>query len=153
MYTWVTLLLLKHSFCYTDIVDIEPQQRSMARNDIECPGDTRPYRCSIVSDSDQLTWTISIQGQMSINITYSENTNDRTSLNSYITTVLTEHRSGVLIRSILEVTVRPDIPTDQIMLECSNANVNDSAHFRINTARKYSILSSSIISLLHFFPL
>ena len=104
----------------------------MAREDIECPGDTRPYRCSVYSRSErtELTWIVTIPGEMPINITYSNYTNDMATLNSYITTVVTGFSSREFIHSTLEVTLHEET-ADSILLECSNQNANDSAHFPI----------------------
>ncbi len=113
----------------------------MSRDDIECPGDIIPYNCSIQSNSEtvHLTWRVILPGQMSFNVTYYGGFENRTRLNSYISTYLTGFRSDEFIHSTLEVTVRPDIPTDQIMLECSIGDLgNHTSTVFINTSGEYS---------------
>ncbi len=90
--------------------------------------------CSILSNSVaiQLTWRVSIPELEPVNITYSTATSDRTNLNSYISTVLTGFGSGEFIHSTLEIIVIPDIPTDQIVVECMDDNQNDSIIVLIN---------------------
>ncbi len=109
----------------------------MSRNDIECPGDIVSYNCSIQSNSEMvhLTWHVTLPGQMPVNITYYGMSYNRTNLSSYISTYLTGFRSDEFIHSTLEVTVHPDIPTDQIILQCSIDNLaNDTTIVLINTS-------------------
>ena len=117
------------------------------RDDIECPGDIVPYNCSIESNSENihLTWHVSIPGQMPINITYSSaNHGHVTRLNNYITTYVTGLRRDQFIHSTLELTVEPEIPADQIMLECSISDIgNDSADVFINISSKLSYITKN----------
>ncbi len=56
-------------------------------------------------------------------------------MSSYISTYLTGFRSDEFIKSTLEVIVQPDIPTNQILLECLISGLeNDTAIVRINTS-------------------
>ena len=111
----------------------------MSRDDIECPEDIIPYNCSIKSNSEtvHLTWNVTLPGQMPLNITYYgylENSNSFL-LNSYITTLLTGFRNDEFIHSMLEVTVVPGIPTDQITIECSIDDLgSDAVTIFINTS-------------------
>ena len=102
------------------MVEIIPLGRVVSRTDIECPGDIIPYNCSIQSNSEtiHLTWRVSIPGLSPINITYSNTTNAVTNLTGYITSSVMGFRSDEFIYSSLEVTVQPEIPTEQIVLEC-----------------------------------
>ena len=114
----------------------------MSRDDIECPEDIIPYNCSIQSNSEtiHLTWSVTLPGQMSLNITYYSylEFSDDLWLNSYITTSLLGFRSDEFIHSILEITVEPDIPTDQIKIECSIDNLeNDTITVFINTSGEF----------------
>ncbi len=124
-------------FLFTAIVTIIPLERNVSRDDIECPGDIIPYNCSIESNSEtvRLTWRVTLPGQTPFNVTYDGEFGNRTSLNSYISTSLTGFRSDEFIHSTLEVTVQPDIPTDQIMLECSIGDLgNQITTVLINTS-------------------
>lgn len=108
----------------------------MARGDIECPGDTRSYRCSVITNRDraQITWTVTIPEEMPISVTYFNYTMDMvTILNSYITTVVTNFSSQEFIFSTLEITVRPET-ADSIRLECSNEIVDDDLLLNIDTS-------------------
>ena len=108
-------------------------ERTAPRTDIECPRDIIRYECAIQTNSEimLLTWQVSLQEQIPVSVNV---TNKATILNDYITAALTEFTRGELIRSILEVTVFPGISTDQIVLTCSNQNVNDSIGVLVNTA-------------------
>ena len=120
---------------YAAIVEIIPLNRSVARNDIECPGDIIPYNCSIQSNSEavDLTWHVTLPGEASISITYPNDRSNRTNLNSYISSSLEGLRSDEYIHSTLRITVHPDISTDQIMLQCSIADLgNDTAIVHIS---------------------
>ena len=125
---------------FTASVQIIPIERIVSRSDIECPGDIIPYNCSIQSNSEtvHLTWRVILPGQMPINITlYPNVTIDGVNFNSYIAASITGFRSDEFIHSTLEVTVQPDISTDQIMLECSIEDLgNDSVTVLINTSRE-----------------
>lgn len=129
-----------HDSVFTALVEILPLERLVSRDDIECPGDIIPYNCSIQSNMEMvhLTWHVTIPEEMTINITYFSDTTNRTQLNSYITTAVTAFRSDEFIHSTLEIRVVPDIPTDQIILECSIDNLgNDTYTVLINTSSEY----------------
>ena len=131
---------------YAASVEIIPLDRNVSRNDIECPGDIIPYNCSIQSNSEavHLTWLVTLPGEASVSVTYPNGDANRTSLNGYITTFLREFRSDEFIHSTLEVTVQPDLPTDQIMVECSIGDLhNDTIIVEINTSSKYNVASRS----------
>ena len=124
----------------TASVEIIPLDRIVMRNDIECPGDIVPYNCSIESNSEtiHLTWSVSVPGEMPVNITYSNATfGNITSLNSYITTSVTGFRRDQFVHSVLEVLVEPGIPTNQITLECSIGDIgNDTKSVLINISSR-----------------
>ena len=110
---------------FSAFVEIIPLDRG---ENIECPGDIILYNCSIQSNSEavHLTWRVTLPGEIPISITYP---NPSISFNStYITTSLTGFRSDEFIHSTLEVSLQPDILTEEIMIECSIGDLgNDTA--------------------------
>ena len=121
-------------FNFVASVKIIPLEHVMFTSNILCPGDIIPYNCSIQSNSEtvHLTWRVTIPGEMPINITYYNITDEITNLNSFITTTITDFRSDMLIHSMLEVSVAI---ADQILLECSIDDLqNDSTTVVINTS-------------------
>ena len=122
-------------------VFITPLERNVSEEGIECPGDIIPYNCSIQSNSEMvhLIWRVTLPGQISQAVIYNgiENLDNRSSLNSYISTYLTAFKSNEFILSTLEITVVSDIPANGIMLECLiDALGNDSTFVFINTSSK-----------------
>ena len=120
-------------------MEITPLERDVSRDDIECPGDIIPYNCSILSNSEtvHLTWRVTLPGEISISTTYPNANINRSRLSSYITTSLTGFRSDEFIHSVLEVAVYPDIPTDQIIVQCSISDLsNDTIIVAINKSSK-----------------
>ena len=112
----------------------------VSREEINCPGDILRYNCSIMSNSESihLTWRVTLPGQMPINITYSNITNDLTNLNMYTTTSLTEFQDDKYVHSTLEITVHLDIPRDFITLECLIGDLgNDTVSTRANISGKF----------------
>ena len=89
---------------------------------IACPGDTISYNCSIQSNSEtlDLTWRVTFQGEAPMAITYPSAISNRTIMNSFITTSLTAFRSEEFIHSTLDVTVQSKIPSVLFALECFN---------------------------------
>ena len=108
----------------------------MSRKDIECPNDIIPYNCSILSNSEtvHLTWHIVVPGQIPINITYT-NISARNNLDVYIASSVTAFQNDEFIHSTLEITVYPNISTDQIVLACSIDDLgNDSIVVHVNSS-------------------
>ena len=104
--------------------------RNFARDDINCPGDTTSYRCSVMSNSEtvQLTWRVTLPGMMPVNITYDStslpNTQD-TSFGYSITTMLTNFTMDTYIESTIVFTVLSDLAMNGTMLECISENLDD----------------------------
>ena len=98
----------------------------VARDTIECPGDIIRYACAVRSNSEsvQLTWSVTIPGQTPINATLFGSEN-KTTLNSFITVSVTRFMSNMFIDSVLEITVQLGIPNNQIMLECLTENLGN----------------------------
>ena len=98
-------------------------ERNFFRDDINCPGDTILYRCSIASNSEtvQLTWLVTLPGMVPVNITYDNtsipNTVDTTFGNN-ITTTLTNFTVDLYTESTIMFTVLRDVVMNGTMLEC-----------------------------------
>ena len=117
-----------------------------SRDEIDCPGDILRYNCSIMSNSESihLTWRVTFPGQMPINVTYSNVTNDLTNLNMYTTTSLTEFQNDEYVHSTLEITVQPDIPTDFITSECLISDLgHDTVFTHVNISGEFLSFSSA----------
>ena len=118
----------------TGSVTISIHEQNISRPDINCPGDTFSYNCTITSNSEtihHLTWRVTYPGHKSINITY----NGSSSLNSVdlfdmqIRAVMTAYRAYEYIESIITVKVLGNI-TDEVKLECIIEGLaNDSVTF------------------------
>ena len=118
-------------FIYVADVDLTLVEQNFARNDINCPGDTISYRCSVVSNSEtvQLTWRVTLPGMMPVNITYDNtsisNTVD-TVFGNNITTILTNFTVDTYIESRIVFTVLRDVILNGTMLECLSEHLDDS---------------------------
>ncbi len=55
-------------------VNLDILERNITRPNIDCPGDTLSYNCSVVMNTDRvdLTWIITLPGQIPISITYDD---------------------------------------------------------------------------------
>ena len=85
-------------------------------------------------------WSVTLPGQMSVNITY-DGFSGETSLSSFINTSVTDFRSDEFIHSTLEVTVYPEIPTNQILLKCSMGDSEPyaTAIVNVNISSEWSV--------------
>ena len=99
---------------------------NVSSQDIECPGMTIPYRCSVVSNSEtvQLTWLASFPGGEEVTISYVDDstltmTQD---LGLGITSVLTQYTRDVFIESEITLTVLQNSMNGTV-LECSTENL------------------------------
>ena len=94
-------------------VQLIPLERDVSRMDIECPGDMITYRCSVMSNSEtvQLTWRVTLPGQMPVSTTYDNTSNLNTvdNLGMNITTTLEEFRSDEYIESTIVLTILEDV--------------------------------------------
>ena len=110
-------------------VTIVPFDRNVSRSDIECPGDTLSYQCSIQSNSEsvRLNWQIFFPGENSVNITYDNSSmaNQLHFLGRGITTVLSRYIADVLVESILMLTVLRDVDImNGTIIECSSGDLD-----------------------------
>ena len=111
------------------LVDLVSLGRNVSRLDIECPGDTISYICSVMSNSEmvQLTWRVTLPGGMTANVTYDNtsilNTVDDIGIH-YIVTILTGYTSGEYIESTIVFTVLADVDLNVTMLECISEDLD-----------------------------
>ena len=123
-------------------MNINPLERISNRNDLECPGDTIPYNCTIVSNSEfvHLIWRVTLPGLVPIKITYVDvqNGSNVSSFNSnIIATSLEQYSQDQYISSRLELTIQANFSIDQTQLECSIGNIgNDSVVTEIDSSGK-----------------
>ena len=132
------------------VIILVPLERNVSRDDIECPGDTIPYRCSIQSNSEtvQLTWRVTLPGQTAINITYdntsSLNTEDNLAIN--VITTLTEFTIDEYIESTIVFRVLSDVAMNQTKLDCVSEDLDEETLFVfVNTTGMYSVIIFGII--------
>ena len=92
-------------------------ERNEMFNDIDCPGDTIAYHCSIASNSEtiHLTWTVSFPGLTPYNITYD---------NSSVLNEVNDH-GGMGIKTVLtNYTHQDTIASDIVFKLIRNASMN-----------------------------
>ena len=126
---------------YTASLSLIFIQRNNSRPDIECPGDTISYNCSIVSNAIylRLTWVVTFPGLSPITLTYgADSTLDvKDLLDMNISTTLTEFRASEYIESVIELTVFRGIEMNTTLLECSIAGYGSvSEEISFNTSGK-----------------
>ena len=116
----------------TASVNLVLLERDTSRSDIDCPGDTLSYRCSVVSNSEtvQLTWRVTLPGMMPVNITYDNtsipNTVD-TAFGNNITTTLTNFTADLYIESTNVFTVLRDVTMNGTEIACISAHLDDNS--------------------------
>ena len=104
-------------------MELDSLERNVSRLDIECPGDTISYICSVMSNSErvQLTWRVTLPGGMTANIIYDNtsiiNTMVDIGINSIATTLISYTRNEN-IESTIVFTVLADVDLNVTMLEC-----------------------------------
>ena len=115
-----------HDYFFPATVNLDILERNITRPNIDCPGDTLSYNCSVVMNTDRvdLTWIITLPGQIPISITY-DNTSvldDLDYLDESVITTLTEYRSDEYIESIATIIVMSNITLNQSKIECTISN-------------------------------
>ncbi len=116
--------------------------RTVSRTDIDCPGDTLPFRCSILSNSEtiQLTWHIFFPDKMlPIRFTYDNTSmlNNVAVLALNITAVLTSYVKDESAESIITLTVLKGVPMNETKIQCSSEELdNITVAVYVNTAGK-----------------
>ena len=116
-----------------------PLPRNISRQDIECPGDTIPYRCSINSNSEavQLMWRVTFPGQDTITIVYTNASDQNSSdfLASNVTSRLIQYRSNIGVESEIVLTVLQNVSMNGTLVECRSEDLdNDVVVVYINTS-------------------
>lgn len=125
--------------------------------EIECPGDTISYNCSIQSNSEtlHLTWQVLLPEQSPINITHYKNASipsDLHNLSGIINSTLTDFSSGQYIESALVLTIVADITINQTQLSCIIDNIgNDTVHVFVNKSGKKQLVRCLIFYVLFFY--
>ena len=136
------------NFFYSASVSLYLLERNKKFTDIDCPGDTLTYNCSIPSNSEsiQLIWNITQPGKMPIGITYNSTSilNNIDYLDANISTLLTEYREEEYIESVLTLTILSDFILNGTIVKCSfSSTVSRQTIVFINTsgmnAKKYSL--------------
>ncbi len=98
------------------------------RPDIDCPGDTVSYNCSILTNSEtvQLEWRITLPGSILLLSMYDNpaSLNNIDNLAMGVDTILTQYRSDTYIESIIIFTVLMGITFNQSNLQCRSANLD-----------------------------
>ena len=105
-----------------------PLERNTLRNDIECPGDTVPYNCSITSNSEavQLTWRVTLPGMSPLNVTLDNSSISTVQhLGVNITSVLIEFRTDEYAESVIFFTVLSDVAMNGTKLSCISEDLNE----------------------------
>ena len=112
-------------------------ERNTSRQDIDCPGDTISYNCTILTNSEtpHLTWRVTLPGNVPLNITYdnSSNQGNLNYLGMNISSTLREIRYGY-IESVIVLTVVNDVNLNGTELECSIGADFDVATVTVNTS-------------------
>ncbi len=122
-------------------VSLNLLEKNTVRSDIDCPGDTLSYNCSVQSNSENvhLTWTITLPNKMTMVITYDSTSrlNESNYLDESISTILTDIRSDEYIESVLTVTLLSNVSLNGSRIECNIANLSsDSILLRVVTSGK-----------------
>ena len=98
-------------------------ERNEISLDIDCPGDTIIYNCSILSNSEtvHLTWGINFPGLIPINLTFDGNSvpNNAVYLDFNVSVTLTEYRSDRYIESIIILTLLKNFSMNGTLVKCS----------------------------------
>lgn len=112
-----------------------PLPRNVSRPDIECPGDTISYSCSVMSNSEiaELMWSVSIPGEMPLTVLYNGTSavNSESNLDTRVSTILTRRDTTILteltrlenIESLITFTLR-DGSLNNTKVQCSSEDLN-----------------------------
>ena len=124
----VLIVVLDTYFILLAMVTITALQRNVSRQDIECPGDTIPYRCSVQSNSEtvQLNWMVTFPGQDTIIMVLYTNDSSRnavTFLPMNLTARLTQYEVDQNVESELVLTVLQTVPMNGTILECRSEDL------------------------------
>ena len=100
----------------------------ISRDDIECPGDTIPYICSVQSNSENimLMWLVTFPGKAPLTMTYTNFSHAETlnSLGMNVTTVVTNNEMGDFIESVIVLTVLRNVSMNGTLVECRSEDLD-----------------------------
>ena len=111
-----------HSYDFSASINLTLLEQNTLREDIDCPGDTVSYNCSILSNSENvhLYWNVTFPGLMPISIFYDNTSNvnimDYWPMN--ISSILLDYRRGEYIESIIVLTVLQNFSMNGTELIC-----------------------------------
>ncbi len=99
-------------------------ERNTLRSDIDCPGDTISYNCSVLlsNNSAELTWTIALPGKIPLNITYDDSSlidNGTDILGMGVSTLLVDYRRNEYIESVVVLTLMKNVTLNGSIVECN----------------------------------
>ena len=122
-------------------------ERNTVRSDIDCPGDTISYNCSILSNSEtvHLIWNVEFPGLMPISIAYDNTSvlNNLDNLAMNINTTLSNYIDNEYIESIIVLTVLRNVIMNRTRLVCGIGDLeNTITSVIVNTSGKFLGTSS-----------
>ena len=128
-------------------------ERNTAKLDIDCPGDTIIYNCSIHSNSEMvhLVWNIILPDFMPLTVIYDNTSilNKIDSLDISFLTMVTNYNSGEYIESIIFFNVLGNITRSGTLLECSISDLDtESLTIFENISCKLSALDTTYFQFL-----
>ena len=124
--------------CFAASVNLTLLSQNSARPDIDCPGDTISYNCSIESNTTNLhlTWNIILPDLSSESITYDNDSvvNNLDSLPLSINTLLSKYVSGQYIESIIFFMVIRNGTLNGTKFQCSIQDLDEMSGVLTSTA-------------------
>lgn len=127
-------------FYFSATISLYPLQRTTSRQDIECPGDTIPYRCSVQSNSEnvQLEWRVTLPDNASVIMRLfidDSEVNDTIYLPWNVTATLTQYIVDEKVESEIVFTVLRNVSINGTRVEChSEALDSEVATINVNTS-------------------
>ena len=114
-------------------------ERNVSCLDIECPGDTIPYRCSVSSNSEmvQLRWLVAFPGQDTITVLYTSGSTQNAVdyIGANVTSSLLQYRSDEYIESVIVLTVLQNVSMNGTLLVCKSEDLtSENAGVYVNTS-------------------
>lgn len=104
---------------------------SFSRTDIDCPGDSITYRCSIQSNSEmvQLMWLVTLPGQETITMLFVDGSyiNITSYIGMNITTILTQYTMDESIESEITLTLLRNVSMNGTLVECKSEDLGREA--------------------------
>lgn len=114
---------------FAAFVTVFPLERNVSRLDIDCPGDTIPYHCSILSNSEtiQLAWKVTFPEMVPLSISYdgSSVSNNSDMLGMNITAIVSNYIAEEVIESVITLTILRNVSMNGTILECSSEDLDN----------------------------